>query len=769
MSRYGDNVKARIRRSHDAAVERADWRDKYELRSDDEQEQQWKAIEKSLNDATEKNLEFDSMGHEWLKRHDAAKNQGMQSRILTSMQRRLVFSCLQPLCDDFSVAGALTTLGMFSAYMATNPQMRERVSKGINKYRAAKYERMAIDAREHPEKFGNKFKAARWERKYERYAAKANDGHVPFTPEAAANMKLAYEKRHYDDTRAILNDYKDGKISQDERDEKLEDLDLLHEEHVDTLYRVAQADGLAINEVDRAERIMVDRIQRFDKSSKYNFMFDGLAQKRVSKAPAMNRTYRVPDGKGSFKTEHVKVWDGEYVNEKGQSWDHSFDARPPYNVESLANDIADTMTVSYQDAANFAQTGNPNGLAETKLMLINMMNHYAHPDQPLQMPEEMMKDPENAALMGCYADLYNMAGEDTMNYKDMVKATGLGSAQGFATWMASESLHNSYELGHDTVQDLQQAFEFADLSRHVDPNSERWEKMANKYFAQVFPEDKFNAPDPEAVREVEQQKVDKAQKEVDRLTAAIADRKNHVKPNTGHINQTSDQLNKSDNKTDSEADNKPEIELSKNDKEADTLASKLERLSAVASNHEDSLGDIQAALHDAEEKLMQAKQHRDEQVAKAEQLRADNADRIEAIEANRIRREGTINMSRNFVSCCRQAEAFGNTPDAAWDAVEKGIGKGITAWTDEDANNFRFAKAAREHASKSVMRFSHKFCHGQEWQRPDPTPTATAYMKNIAQVVSSRYNNKKSYGQQAAERFGMNDDNNDSYDYERDE
>lgn len=763
MSKYGDNVKERIQRSKKEAVERADWRDNYKVRSTTEQEQEWKNIEKSLNDAIEKNLEFDGIGREWLDRHNAAKNRGLNQRILESMQRRLVFGCLQPLSQDFSFVSLMTTVGMFSAYMATNPQMNERFMKGINKSRAAKYERLVAEAKEHPEKFGNKFRAARWERLYEKYAKKANDGRVPLTPEAAANMKLAYEKRHYDDTRAVLKDFKDGKMSQDERDKKLEDIDLLHEEHVDTLYRVAQADGLDIKDIEREERIMVDRLQRFDESSKYGFMFEGLAQKRVSKAPAMDRTYRVPDGKGGFNTEHVKVWNGEYVDASGKPWEKGFEARQPYSKETLADDIADNMTVSYQDAADFAMNGNPNGLAETKLMLINMMHHYAHPEQPLMMPAEMLNDDGNVTLMGCYNDLYNMAGEDAMEYDDMVKATGLGATQGFSAWVASESLHNSYELGHDTIQDLQYAVEFAAISKHVDPNSPRWEKMANEYFGQMFPDDKFDAPNPDDVRKAEQEKVDAAKDEVERLTEVLATREERAAFDAARVTDVSARM--------TELGVTPGEGIPKDvDIEGlDSLTSQFEKLSSVAAISERSLDDARAALRTAKEQVMRAEQRRDEQVARAEKLQADKMGHDEATESNRVRREGVISMSRNFVACARQAEAFDNTSDEAWGAVMKGVGKGITAWADDDAENFRFAKAAHERAAKHTMRFAHTFCDNEEWEKVDPTPTATDYMKEVAEVVRDRYGygEQKSYGQRAAERFGMDDEDiePDSYEY----
>ena len=38
--------------------------------------------------------------------------------------------------------------------------------------------------------------------------------------------------------------------SEDERDSRLEDINLLHEEHIDPLYRVAQADGLEIKDIE---------------------------------------------------------------------------------------------------------------------------------------------------------------------------------------------------------------------------------------------------------------------------------------------------------------------------------------------------------------------------------------------------------------------------------------------------------------------------------------------------------------------------------------
>lgn len=763
MSKYGDNVKERIQRSQNEAVERADWRDNYKIRSSEEQAEEWKKIEKGLNDAIEKNLEFEGVSREWLKRHDAAKNLGTNERVLHSMQRRLVFGCLQPLTEEFSIVSAMTTIGMFSAYMATNPQMNESFMKGINKYRAAKYERMVNEAKEHPEKFGNKFRAARWERLYEKYAKKANDGRVPLTPEAAANMKLAYEKRHYDETREVLKAFKDGKISKDERDNKLEDIDLLHEEHVDTLYRVAQADGLEIKDIDREERIMIDRIQRFDTSSKYGFMFEGLAQKKVSKAPAVDRTYRVPDGKGGFNTEHVKVWNGEYVDANGKPWEQGFEARQPYSKETLADDIADNMTVSYQDAADFAMTGNPNGLAETKLMLINMMHHYAHPERPLLLPDEVMKDDGNMTLMSCYRDLYAMAGEDSMDYEAMVEATGLGATQGFSAWVSSESLHHSYELGHDTVQDLQSAVEFAAISKHVDPDSPRWEEMANKYFGQLFPDDKFDAPDPDDVRTVEQEKVDAAKDEVKRLEEVVSLREERAALDVARVNDVSGRM--------TELSGEPGEGLPEDTdiKDLDSLTSQFEKLSSVASNSERSLDDARAALLTAKEQVLLAEQRRDEQVERAEKLQADKVGHDEATEANRARRDSVISMSRNFVACARQAEAFGNTPDEAWDAVTKGVGKGITAWADDDVDNFRFAKAAHEHAAKHTMRFAHKFCDNEEWERVDPTPSAADYVKNVFEVVSDRYGygEKKSYGQKAAERFEMDDDTvePDSYEY----
>lgn len=762
MGRYGDNVKERMKRSDVASVERADWRDSYKVRSEDEEREQWKAIEKSLNDAVIRNVEFEGISDEWLKNHNEAKNQTKAMKVMHSMQRRLMFGCLQPLAEDFSVVGALTTVGMFTAYMATNPEMNARFMKGFNKSRENKYRNMVMEAREHPEKFGNKFLANRWQRKYEKYAKKVHNGRVPLIPEAAANMKIAYEKKYYTDTRDVLKSYKDGLIDKDKRDEMLEDIDYLHEEHVDTLYKVAQADGLDIKDIEREERIMIDRIQRFDEKGEYGFMFEGLAQNKVSKAPAMDRTYRVPDGKGGFKTERVKVWDGEYVDANGKFWDQGFEAREPYSKDTLADDIADNMTVSYQDAADFAMTGNPNGLAETKLMLLNMMNHYGHPDQPFVMPREMINDLDNQSLMKSYGDLYNMAGEDSLEYQEMIQATGLGSAQGFSAWMASESLQNSYNLGHDTVQDLQYSLEFAAMSKHIDPNSERWQDMADEYFGQLFPEDKFDAPDPDDVRKVEDEKVASAKDEVVRLEEVVANRQERAHIDSERVESVSKRM--------AEMGHVPgeKIPEDANFEELDSLTSQFEMLSSVSAGSERALEEARSALHTAKEQVILAEKRRDAQVSLAEKLQHDKLSHDEANESNSFRKEGAINMAHNFVSCARQAEAFGNTPDESWAAVEKGVGKGITSWADDDVSNFRFAKVAHEHAAKHITRFAHAFCDNEEWEKEDPVPTAAEYMSDVMGVVRERYgyDEPKDYGKQAADRFGMDDDDFDSGYYE---
>jgi hypothetical protein len=297
---------------------------------------------------------------------------------------------------------------------------------------------------------------------------------------------------------------------------------------------------------------------------------------------------------------------------------------------------------------------------------------------------------------------------------------------------------------------LQYAVEFAAISRHVDPESERWENMANEYFSQVFPDDKFDAPDPDDVREAEQKKVDAAMAEVRRLEEKVADCEGRVAVDTKRANEASVRVNAADEASD----------------EYDALVSRHEKLSTVAFNSERSLEDAKASLRRAKKEAEDARKHRDEQIERAEKLQSDKLSHDEATEANRIRRDGAISMSRNFVACARQAEAFGNTPGEAWDAVTKGVGKGITAWADDDVDNFRFAKAAHEHAASRTLRFAHVYCDNDEWEKVDPTPTAEDYATNVFEVVRDRYSKKKSYGEQAAERFGMDYDDIESDPYE---
>lgn len=267
-------------------------------------------------------VEYVSHGIDWLDRQKRQKTETGVDNLNRLYAKGLMMECVRPLqhgADSRSVAQAV---GMFTAAYLMNRDFRREIDQGVTNALYPYVKKKADKAEP----------GSAWARRLERIETARNDGRMPLTARSAAVMKLALTKKAYRDVR--MSD--DPKKVMDE-----------YNKSVETLFSLAEADGVDPQAMKKNVRTLVGHMVRQDPSNAQ--FFDQLAYDRVVRAP------------GELKADGSRVWTGQYIQKDGSSYDGNFGPRLPMDAEERSRTIYDSLKEGFdqchtaEDVTRFAR------------------------------------------------------------------------------------------------------------------------------------------------------------------------------------------------------------------------------------------------------------------------------------------------------------------------------------------------------------------------------------------------------------------------------
>lgn len=812
MSRSTDN-QDRINGYERASKDDYNWRQRYTQMSDDNLEFQVNEIYRHMAQGYSDNANsFQMLTDEWDKaRANKIRKNTRMEQIANMVNRRLLMTCFEPLANEVSFGSIVETMTVLGfAYMA-NPRIRGMIQGVNNRRMENKYAQAMNDMQLHPEKYGNKWKQKRIIENYEKYTRATHDGRLPLTPDTAANIKLGLERERF----VLERQLKSMNFSPDEYAQRMGEIDNRYRDRLRTLQDIAAADGVSQDQINQSERIMVDRLIRYDEMknpnqpSQWRYMFNGIAQNKVVKAPPERKHFHYEDENGKMRDEDMYVWNGEYVDPTtGNAYTGGFEARPPYDTESLGNDMADLYTVSCDDAKRFYESGDASKLTDSQAMMYRSVAAALGQPDAVPLSEDLANDPHFKAMAENYKNYMDMAKMDGMNGEQVQAAMGIAASQGMSSWICDQALGDNIGNRHSDIEDIMNAKAFAEASSHLDPNSKEWNEMADQFFDQQYDPGRFESPSPEDVKAAYAPRLESLRADVKNLKRQVALRQQAFEDSEVYVHTAADALkgdkdgkdgqnddrnDKADKSNDSAKpevaekadtkdgtqgkDSKSEVEGKAEGKDDASEAS--DRTTADKQNTYDasvrantadaaSLREAKKMLAEAEDRLRKEEAEAKESVETAERLWNDKGGYQDAINANKERKNCALNMARIFTQGMRTARQFGADNQMAYNSMTRGIGNCVHSWAQGDENNLTFANTVNYTSKKAAQDFVTKTMQEHpEWMREQPVKPANQQVNDVVEDVNQRYQERSSrYGDKAEARFGFGEDNNYGYGYD---
>lgn len=315
-------------------------------------------------------MDYISAGTDWLSRNSSKKkeNEIQVDSVNRLYAMGLMTECAKPLIYNGNNPNRVgQAMGMFVAGYLLNPDFKkavdEKVVSALEPYVKKKAEGAAP--------------GSRWDVWSKKIAAANNDGRLPLTAKSAAMMKLGLTKKAYREMRESDNP--------DEVRKK-------YDESVDTLFRLAEADGVKAEDIRRNVRNIVGQMIRADPSAAQYFERTGYEQ--VQKAPGQVKT---------VNGQTMRIWNGEYTNQDGSMYDGSFGPRSIMSVEERASVLSSVVKKGFdacgtaEDLQVFAKAISGNDVPEEQKNRLPWLNELlARRDLKVQMVYNDCKTDEEA-------------------------------------------------------------------------------------------------------------------------------------------------------------------------------------------------------------------------------------------------------------------------------------------------------------------------------------------------------------------------------------
>lgn len=326
-------------------------------------------------------------------------------------QRRMALECLTPLRNGVSAESLLTATSMFIGLYLGSPNMRKTIAK-------FKGDRMENKINKLMEKGANPegFRMQHMMNKRDKYLRKANDGHLPFTAESAALYDLGFKQQCY---RRMLNP---------EKGETIDSIMKSYNEAHATLYEMAKLDGVAADDINAMQRVIVGRLGRQNPNCYDYYAETSLDGVTMSPGHDVRHVAYTNGGKPYMRTDNV--WTGEFNDGNGRNYTGGFTPRKPMTKDTFADFICSTMeehgraaaSIKNPDIAKYEcanmSIGATRAFGDEGILSKNVPDYKAYRHTEL-----------SDAMVEKYKRGIKYAQADGMTRSEMVAADGLGVAK----------------------------------------------------------------------------------------------------------------------------------------------------------------------------------------------------------------------------------------------------------------------------------------------------------------------------------------------------
>lgn len=334
------------------------------------------AFQKEIDRMNVDMVEFHGRGKAWLKEHAEKGGKGTSFQAFNDMfQRRMLMMCILPLQRGINAESLVQSVGMAVGMAIVNPDFRKNLHQayanwqinrhgGINEY--------ILDMENDPKAIAS----------IDKHLAKANGGRIPFTEQSAAAMNIALAKQAYEGF----------------RNPEMDDFDVgyAYQNAQEMLYKLAKADGISEDALDRATRVMYGRLSQVDPS--LSQLYSETAYRKVVMGDMEDDEYKTFDEDGNSVIRKRYVWNGAYGDvESQQDFEGMFHVREKMDVHEFGKTIQEDMAehLRWVKPKDFAKSGNA--------FFVGMMQAHGY-EIPKDFPyqEKMANHMSDYFAMGAY-------------------------------------------------------------------------------------------------------------------------------------------------------------------------------------------------------------------------------------------------------------------------------------------------------------------------------------------------------------------------------
>lgn len=246
---------------------------------------------------------------------------------MQKMRHMMMFGfCAMPLARGINRDAVIQAISMYVGMRLVDKDFQKDISKGVvdtlGPYVESKAEKAGPDSI--------------WGKWSEKIKVAKNEGREPLDPDTAAVTQIGFIKQAYEDMRKPGADV--NKISKE------------YENAVNTLYSVAEKDGVSKEAVNNSLKFMVGKLIETNPDNMKYFnetCYDGVFMDSYKEE---NVTTVDNDGKIIEKTQFV--WDGSFKNKDGTEFKGTFSPRSPYTQDMYRDVLRDFCRNSMKKAVD---------------------------------------------------------------------------------------------------------------------------------------------------------------------------------------------------------------------------------------------------------------------------------------------------------------------------------------------------------------------------------------------------------------------------------
>lgn len=344
-------AKKKIRINGPFGEEKVKYRDKKRLREENQKEKgrftefgsekdkkELEAFQKEIDRMNIDMINFPARGQGWLKENEG-KQKGKSFEAFNDVyQRRMFLMCILPLQRGINAQSLIQSVGMTVGMAIANKEFRQNLHQMYANYqinRAGGSNMYMLEAEKNPKLVNS----------INKHLLKANNGRIPFTEQSAAAMNIAFAKQAYEGFRnPEMDDFDVGYNYQRARD---------------TLYKLAERDGISREDLDKATHIMYGRLSAIDPSLKY--IYQETAYREVVIGDMEEDKYIQYDEYGNAVEHERDVWNGQFRDvESQQEFEGMFHVREKLNMTDFNDIIRKDMAehLRWVEPENLEQSAN---------------------------------------------------------------------------------------------------------------------------------------------------------------------------------------------------------------------------------------------------------------------------------------------------------------------------------------------------------------------------------------------------------------------------